>query len=116
MKLFNFSAVLVFLFLLSGCTTVDFVRKDLTPKKTAVLRYSPQSSAKGDEKHKAKLSEQARGFCGGDFEITKEYEALQETGSSTGVGTGVGFGMGGIFIGGANRNEQMYHFVEIACK
>ena len=100
---------------LAGCTTVEFVRKDLTPKKQAVLRYDPPSSAKSEEKYRTKLNEQASGFCGGKFTIVKEYEALQESGRSTGVGTGIGLGFGGILIGGSSRDQQMYHFVEIAC-
>jgi hypothetical protein len=111
MKKSLIALILVF----SGCTTVEFVRKDLTPKKQAVLRYSPPSSEKSEAKYRAKLNEQATSFCGGPYTVLKEYEALQDSGRSTGVGTGVGLGFGGILIGGSSQQQEMYHFVEIAC-
>lgn len=105
---------------LTGCTTVEFVRKDLTPAKLAVLRYPPQSNAADEEKYRTQLSQKSKEFCGGDFKIVKEYEALEKSGDSgmrTGIGTGFGVGGGGgIFIGGSSgSSERTYHFVEIAC-
>lgn len=105
--------------MLTGCTSVDFVRKDLTPTKQAVLRYPPQSDADGEAKHRAELTKKANEFCGGEFKIVKEYEALEnnnDSGVRTGIGTGFGMGGGAIFIGGSSGgSERMYHFVEIAC-
>ncbi len=119
--------ILLLFLVLTGCTTVDFVRKDLTPHKQAVLRYEPTSNPKTEEKYRAKLNEQSTNFCGGNYSIVKEYEALTETprssGVTTGVGTGfgtgrrgMGFGFGGLVIGApAGSSEKMYHFVEIDC-
>ncbi len=105
---------------LTGCTTVEFVRKDTKPVKQAVIRYAPQSNPDKEAKYREEFKKQASGFCGGEFDITKEYQAREETGSSTGVGTGFGTGMGvgvgGIFLGGSSRNTAMYQFIEFACK
>lgn len=106
--------------LLTGCTSVEFVRRDLTPVRQAVLRYPPQSDADGEAKHRAELTKKAVEFCGKDFKIVKEYEALEkndDSGMRTGIGTGFGMGAGGaIFIGGSSgSSERMYHFVEISC-
>lgn len=117
---FKFFPILLVLF--TGCaTTVEFVRKDLTPEKRATLRY-PAGSSK-EQQYRDKLTEQARGFCGGEFKITREYEAREETGGSTGVGTGIGAGLGrhsgigvGLSLGTANRNTAMYHFTDISCQ
>lgn len=106
---------LTFIFSLCGCTTVTFVRKDLKPEKKAILRYLPQSSEKNEAKYREKVASEAKTFCGGEYKITKEYQAREETGSSTGVGTGVGFGMGGIMLGGSSRNTALYNFIEIVC-
>lgn len=108
--------VLIFIYLLiTGCTTVDFVRKDFTPQKQGVLRYDPPSSEKSREKYRAEVDKKATAFCGGDYRITKEYQAREESGVSTGVGTGMSVGMGGVFLGGSNRATTMYNFVEFAC-
>ena len=113
------SACLVLLFsggILSGCTTVEFVRKDITPKKQAVVRYLPTSNANKEAKYREEVKKQANGFCGGEFDITKEYQARQDTGTSTGVGTGLGFGMGGLMVGSTSANTAMYNFVEFSCR
>lgn len=102
--------------LICGCTTVEFVRKDLAPQKQGVLRYLPTTNAEKEAKYKAKVNDQARDFCGGEFAITKEYQALKDSDVSTGVGTGVSFGMGGLFLGGSSRDETMYNFVEFVCR
>ncbi len=109
----NFITLSFYLIILSGCSTVEFIRKDTTPKKQAIVRYPPTSN---DSKYREDLNKQANRFCGGDFEITKEYQARDETGSSAGVGTGMGFGMGGVMLGGSTRNTAMYNFVEFSCK
>ncbi len=100
----------------AGCTTVEFVRKDLAPTKQAVVRYAPASSEKSRSKYLQEVDKQARNFCEGNYQITKEYQARDETGASSGVGTGVGMGMGGIFVGGSHRNSAMYNFVEFTCQ
>lgn len=105
------------LFFLTGCTTVEFVRKDIIPKKQAIVRYSPPSSESQEAKYREEVKRQALIFCGTDFEITKEYQARDEANTSAGVGTGFGIGGGStILISGANRNTAMYNFVEFACK
>lgn len=103
------------IFLFSGCTTVEFVRKDYSPTKQAIVRYSPSSSEKSRTKYRQEVDKQAKNFCEGNYQIVKEYQARDETGSSAGVGTGVGMGMGGVFIGGSSRNTAMYNFVEFTC-
>lgn len=103
-------------FLICGCTTVEFVRKDISPSKRAILRYLPPSNSNREAKYQEEVRKKATDFCGGDFSITKEYQAREETGSSTGIGTGFGVGMGGIMVGGSNQNTAMYNFVEIECK
>lgn len=108
--------------ILSGCTTVEFVRKDLTPVKQAIIRYPPQSNPKSEAKYRDELAREAREFCGGEYAITKEYQAREETGTATGMGTGIGMGMGRrgfgstIMLGSSTRPTAMYHFVELACK
>lgn len=96
-----------------SCSTVEFVRKDFSPKKQAIVRYPPTSN---DTKYRENLNQRATEFCGGPYQITKEYQAREETGNSVGVGTGVGIGMGGVMIGGSNRATSMYNFVEFDCK
>lgn len=116
MKISTVSALIILL-LLTGCTTVEFVRKDLTPKKQAVVRYSPTSSDSKEAKYKDEVKRQALLFCGTDYEITKEYQARDEANSSAGIGTGFGIGGGSsLFISGANRSTVMYNFVEFSCK
>lgn len=112
-------ALTVLFFFLAACTTVEFVRKDLTPRKQAVLRYPPQTDAKREGEYREKLNRQAAEFCAGPFKIEREYEALESedrsSGVRTGIGTGFGVGGGAIFVGGSNRSPTMYHFVELSC-
>lgn len=116
MKKLNLAWVSALLF--TSCTTVEFVRKDMTPRKQAIVRFSPTSSESKAAKYKDEVRRQALDFCGSDFEITKEYQARDETNSSAGIGTGFGLGGGGstVFIGGGSRNTAMYNFVEFNCK
>lgn len=110
-------AVLGFAALLNGCTTVEFVRKDFSPRRQALLRYAPPSNEARSVKYRIELNKQAREFCGGEFETTREFQAREETGSSAGIGTGFGIGgSGSVFVGGSDRSTAMYNFVEIACK
>jgi len=100
-----------------GCTTVEFVRKDLTPHKQGILRHSPPSSGSREAEYRDLVNEKARQFCGGDFTIVREYQALDESRSTAGVGTGFGFGnRSSIIVGGAGPKQTMYHFVEFICK
>lgn len=101
---------------LSACTTVEFVRKDLSPNKQAVVRYLPPTNEKKQAKYDEEVKKKATSFCEGAYDITKEYQARENTGTSTGVGTGFGIGMGGIMLGGAQENTAMYNFVEFSCK
>lgn len=101
--------------LITGCTTVEFVRKDLSPTKKGVLRFAPTSSESRQVKYREEVQKKATEFCGGGFEITKEYQALQETGRSAGVGTGFGVGFGGVGIATTNHGTAMYNFVEFNC-
>lgn len=117
MRLVFFST---FLFMVS-CTTVEFVRKDIIPQKQGILRYSPTSSAETETKYKSEVTKKAQQFCGTDFTITKEYQALSESKSSTGFGTGIGFGSGGgasssIMVGTSAPSQSMYNYVEFTCK
>lgn len=107
--------LLTFVVMIGGCTTVEFVRRDTSPEKKGILRYSPTSSASKESKYRDKVSKEARGFCGGEYEITKEYQAREDTGTSTGVGTGMSVGMGGLMVGAAHRNDELYNFVEFRC-
>lgn len=104
-------------FAVFGCTTVEFVRKDTSPQKQGVLRYSPTSNTKKEAEYKGKVNEKAQEFCGGPFTITREYQAREESSSSVGVGTG--FGIGGrssVLIGGSGPRHSMYNFVEFVCQ
>lgn len=109
--------------LTTACTSVEFVRKDLTPAKSAILRYPPQSKPDKEKKHRDKLNEEATAYCGGPYTITREYEALTETPRSSGVTTGIGLGTGigrggfgtGIGFGTSVPREDNYHYVELAC-
>lgn len=112
LQVLTFTTALAF----SGCTTVEFVRKDFTPQRTAVLRYLPPSSPKRETDYRMEINKQATNYCGGAFNITKEYQAREETGSSAGLGTGFGIGnSGSIFVGGSDRTTAMYNFVELTC-
>lgn len=100
---------------LCACSTVEFVRKDLTPHRQGVVRYLPTDSADREAKYRADLNKKATDFCGGPYKVTREYQALEESGSSAGVGTGFGVGAGAIFVGGADRGTTMYNYVEFTC-
>lgn len=103
--------------LISSCTTVEFVRKDLTPEKKGVLRYAPPSDTKQELKYKAEVNKKATEFCGTDYKITREYQALDESDSSVGVGTGFGFGASNtMIIGGSRPTRSMANFVEFSCE
>lgn len=109
--------ILSILLLLAGCTTVEFVRKDFVPHKQGILRHSVPSSAESQVKYRDEVNKNAREFCGGDFSILKEYEALDESRSAAGIGTGFGFGhRSAIMIASSNQNQMMYSFVEFSCK
>ena len=106
---------------MSSCTTVEFVRKDITPQKQGILRYSPTSSPETENKYKTEVNKKAQQFCETDFTITKEYQAMGESKSSTGFGTGIGFGNGGgasssIMVGTSVPSNSMYNYVEFICK
>jgi hypothetical protein len=112
----KYLAALVLIFT-SGCVSVEFVRKDITPTKQAILRYLPPSSEKREAEARELLKKQATEFCGGEYNITKEYQALAERSSSVGIGTGFSTGGGSsIVFSSANRHETMYNFVELVCK
>ncbi len=100
-----------------GCTTVEFVRKDLTPQKQGILRYSPPSNASREAEYKTEVAKKAQDFCGGDFQITREYQAMEESRSSVGIGTGFGIGrQSSVLLGGSGPRESMSNFVEFVCK
>lgn len=106
-----------FVFILGGCTTVEFVRKDFTPRRQAVLKYAPPGSESREIKYRIELNKQATNFCSGEFDIAREFQAREETGSSAGIGTGFGIGSSGsIFVGSSDRSTAMYNFVEVVCK
>lgn len=110
-------SVLGLIVFLSGCTSVEFVRKDFTPRRQAVLKYAPPGSESREVKYRIELSKQATNFCSGEYDITREFQAREETGSSAGIGTGFGIGSSGsIFVGGSDRSTAMFNFVEITCK
>jgi hypothetical protein len=112
----NFIFISSILIFVSGCTTVEFVRKDTSPHKQGLLRYLPSSSSSKMEKYHNKAIKMASDFCGGKFKITKEYEALEQATTSTGVGSGIGFGSGGILVGTSAPSETMYKFIEFSCE
>lgn len=109
-------SILATFLLICGCTTVEFVRKDISPSKRAILRYSSPSNANREARYQEEVRKKASAFCGGEYKTTKEYQAREATGSSTGIGTGFGVGMGGILVGGSNQNTAMYNFVEVECQ
>ncbi|AGH95813.1 hypothetical protein [Pseudobdellovibrio exovorus] len=111
-NLIFFALLTVFL---SACSTVEFVRKDTAPTRQGVVRYYPTDDAEREAKYRADLNKKATEFCGGDFKITREYQALEEGRSSTGISTGFGVGAGAIFVGGSNRGSTMYNYVEFSC-
>ena len=101
---------------LTGCTTVEFVRKDTSPTKQGILRHSPPSNAKQEKKYRAEVDKNATEFCGGKYKITKEYQAKDIDNTTTGVGTGFSFGSGAIMVGSSTPNRSMYNFVEFSCE
>jgi len=110
--------VLIGLLFLSACgTTVEFVRKDTSPRKQGVLRYEPYSDLKKEANARNELTKKANEFCGpAGFEIIKEYQAREESGTSRGLSTGIGFGSSAVFLGGGRRSTKMYNFVEFQCR
>lgn len=102
---------------LTNCTTVQFVRKDTHPQKQAILRHSPPSNLEQETKYRDKVSQEARGFCGGEYSVVKEYQALDEANQSAGVGTGFALGSSSrIFMSSSGPSRSMYNFVEISCR
>lgn len=111
---------LALLTMIVGCTTVDVVRKDLSPTKLLVLRYTPQSDHDREAQRRDIINQKALDFCGGEFHIIREYEALEETGGYSGVGIGTGFGFHhgfgtAVSVGTTTPHSQMYRFVEVEC-
>ncbi|MCC2679570.1 MAG: hypothetical protein K0R29_2146 [Pseudobdellovibrio sp.] len=108
--------ILSLLFLTSGCVSVEFVRKDFNPEKKAILRHTPPSNEKRNAEYRDLIKQKASEFCGGEYTVTKEYQAQDISDSSVGVGTGFGFGNhSSIMIGGSRPTTSMYNFVEVSC-
>ena len=95
---------------------VEFVRKETRPQKQGILRHSPPSSSEKAEKYRQEVDKKATDFCGGKYQITKEYEAKDESNTSTGVGTGFSVGTGAVMIGSSSANREMYKFIEFICE
>lgn len=111
------SLITPLLFILSSCShTVEFVRRDTSPTKQAVVRYYPTDKPETEAKYREDLKKKATNFCGGDYTITREYQARDESNSSAGIATGVGIGHGAIMVGGSGPRTTMYNFVEFSCK
>ncbi len=111
------SVILLLLIFFSGCVSVEFVRKDISPEKKAVLRYSPPSSIEREAEYREEVKKKATEFCGGEYQVTKEYQARDLSDTSVGVGTGFGIGShSSIMIGGSRPTTTMYNFVEVTCK
>ena len=108
--------LLTLLFTFSCSHTVEFVRRDTSPQKQAVVRYYPTDTAEKEAKYREDLKKQALSYCGGDYTITKEYQARDESNSSAGVATGFGIGNSSVMFGGAGPRTTMYNFVEFVCK
>lgn len=104
--------------LLSSCShTVEFVRRETSPTKQAIVRYYPTDKPEKEAKYREDLKKKATGFCDGDYTITREYQARDESTSSAGIATGVGIGnSGAIMVGGSGPRTTMYNFVEFTCK
>lgn len=101
----------------SSCShTVEFVRRETTPQKKAVIRYYPTDKPETEAKYRDDLQKKATDFCGGPFTITREYQARDESSSSAGVTTGFGFGNSAVMIGGSGPRTSMYNFVEFFCE
>lgn len=113
----NLILITPLLLILSSCShTVEFVRRDTSPSKQAVVRYYPTDKADTEAKYRDDLKKKATDFCGGEYTITKEYQARDESNTSTGIATGVGIGNGAIMVGGSGPRTTMYNFVEFTCK
>lgn len=113
------SAILIIIaFLVTACgTTVEFVQKETAPQRKGIVRYSPTTNPDKDAKYRADLNKKATEFCSGDYQITREFQARDETNTSAGVGTGFGIGRhSSIFVGGSGPSTSMYNFIEFACK
>ena len=111
------SLISLTLLILTSCShTVEFVRRDTTPVKQAVVRYYPTDKAENEAKYREDLKKKATDYCGGEYTITKEYQARDESNTTTGVSTGFGFGNSAVMFGGAGPRTTMYNFVEFACK
>lgn len=111
--------ILVFLaiYILSACShTVEFIRRETSPQKQAVVRYYPTDKPEIEAKYREDLKKKATEFCDGDYTITREYQARDESNSSAGIATGVGIGHGAIMVGGSGPKTTMYNFVEFSCK
>lgn len=101
----------------SGCShTVEFVRRDTSPTKQAVVRFYPTDKPETEAKYREDLKKKATHFCNGDYIITREYQARDESNSSAGIATGVGIGHGSIMVGGSGPSTTMYNFVEFSCR
>lgn len=111
------SLIASMLLILSSCShTVEFVRRDTSPTKQAVVRYYPTDKPDTEAQYREDLKKKATGFCNGDYTITREYQARDESNSSAGIATGVGIGNGAIMVGGSGPRTTMYNFVEFTCK
>ncbi|WP_409479802.1 hypothetical protein [Pseudobdellovibrio sp. HCB154] len=111
------SLIASMLLILSSCShTVEFVRRETSPTKQAVVRYYPTDKPEKEAKYREDLKKKATGFCNGDYTITREYQARDESNTSAGIATGVGIGHGAIMVGGSGPSTTMYNFVEFTCK
>ena len=113
----NHGFFILSLLLITSCShTVEFVRRETSPTKQAVVRYYPTDKPDTEAKYREDLKKKATGFCNGDYTITREYQARDESNSSAGIATGVGIGTGAIMVGGSGPRTTMYNFVEFTCK
>lgn len=111
------SLISMTMLILASCShTVEFVRRDSVPQKQAIVRYYPTDKAETEAKYRDDLKIKATEYCGGEYTITKEYQARDESNASTGVSTGFGFGNSAVMFGGAGPHTTMYNFVEFTCK
>jgi hypothetical protein len=105
--------------LVTACSTVEFVRKDFTPHRQGVFRSSTTASESRQAKDREEINQKAKEFCGGEFTVTKEYQALEPTRTTAGVGAGLGMGIGtnsAFMLGSSTATERMFNFVEFVCK
>ncbi|MCM2354828.1 MAG: hypothetical protein NDI63_14505 [Pseudobdellovibrio sp.] len=113
----NHGLLILSFILLSSCShTVEFVRRETSPTRQAVVRYYPTDKPEKEAKYREDLKKKATGFCNGDYTITREYQARDESNTSTGIATGVGIGHGAIMVGGSGPSTTMYNFVEFSCR